>query len=797
VDGQQQPLSEMTRVHWDHDIKDVVRTKVLSTAPGVSEESNNLISPPSFYTLIKNLGESPFTNLLIQFPKYEDGTIEDAEEDPILTFTYEHSERGSDILYMAGIAKPQSTLFIVNATMNSSFPFAPEQLSNNEIVSPQIEELIEKYFSTNSTVEAGFRITQVDVTGFWQEFFVPLLPGQNKIVVMLQVDGVWNFARALINYNFYHLEFIQQGYSSVLKDPQVSFQTYLSDAPASEEVVFKGYQLGNVNASVDSVYHFYIQERDLLDQCSSSPKPNKRTFNYTYEEVTEDVTFFRIGRCNQFMCEITGRDIPTAPPMGVDRSMEILSVKLIGVADQDSSHGETEEIEIEMDVVSAGGRNIKGIAIPVRFFRVEPIGAVDMRKLDLDQSRMEVTYFIFRGEPIQEEPIEGRIEATLNILASFQDQDFRAGNIGGQSIFSLTEDTIESSSLMKLPEVVDIDLVLDSPGKADMSYVVQYRSTETGNVIGRKWIYGVAEICKYWARDIEIRYAWCSHFSILTRLLPAYRKFGLDVDFDALDEQYEERPGTCRRARCGDHEVSALGEGGPSFYPYDSCETPKYFITDVARWVFQDVPDTTGLDEKYRAPDKYTYRTLDHHVFGFLRPDCFMEFSLGTITSFGAYFNGWSRERGPITPFVRPELWYTYLLRGWKLPPLGNRGREAIRIYKTMHYQQYIFHCSNQLCGFCVRFGWLPAIPYASPSDFSVTSSPRTILDQTTNGYPKVRKHGQRRFIFVTLYNQLHKADLISLFSGLEQDFILTYVAESSCGLGRREKKIFKEGMLL
>jgi len=736
IDGRQQPLSEMTRVHWDIEADDAVTTKVISTAEGTVEESNDVTSPPSFYTLIPNLGTADLIPITIEFPPNEEDGYETDDEDQTKPkkFTYEHSEAFSDIIFLAGTAKPQSLIYTVNTTIHEGFPFEESGLENSAIMDPKVNELIKRFFTENKNF--GFRVNKVDNAGYWQEQFTTLLPGENKIVVCSKVDNQWIFARIIIDYKFYHMEFVQQGYKAFLVSPEISFIPAMASARAREDVRFKGYQMGPDRAEISSVYHFFNLEKDLIRICTT-PAPDQRTFNITYEEVTENVKFYKIGRCNRFVCEIIGRDIPTVAPMGMDRSLQISKVTFKVVTDRDSGHGGEEAQEIEMEIPEYG-RNIRGIAMPTRFFMVEPAGDVDIRNVDLDASEMEVQYFIFRAEPISEEPAEGRIEETIELLATFQDENFTVGNIGGLSIFNIHESE-PASNLMHSPEIDGDNIVAGKVSKYDMSYVVEYKS-ESGNVIGRKWIYGVVEMSKYWARDVEIRYSWCSEFTTITTLIPKYRKFGLDVNFGDLDELQSYEGGKCRRTQCGDHETSSLGEGGPTFYPYDACAEPLYTNRDVTRWLLQEVPDAEPIDEKYRAPDRYRYATLEHHVFGFLRPDCFIEWTLGTITSYGARFNGWSRERGPISPFVRPKLWFRYIARGWKFPYFGNRGREAFRIFKSMHFRQYSFSCRNPLCGICVRLAWLPAVPFAGSSDFMQTNSPRTILDQTTTGDTLERK---------------------------------------------------------
>ena len=742
VDGRQQPISEMTRVHWDVEAGDVVRTKVVSTAEGTLEESNDQASPPSFYTLIYNLGTADLVPITIEFPpNEEDGySSEDDEQKQPKRFTYEHSEAFSDIIFLAGTAKQQTVLYIVNTTIHEGFPFDEAGLENNEIIEPKIKELVERFFTENKNF--GFRVVKVDNSGYWQDPFTTIIPGENNIVVCSKLDGEWIYARMIVDYKFYHMEFIQQGYKAYLVSPEISFIPAMATARGREDVVFKGYQMGPDVAEISSVYHFYNFEKELTRICTDDAK-DQRTFNITYEEVTENVKFYKIGRCNRYVCEIIGRDIPTVAPMGMDRSLQISKITFKVVADSDSGHGGEETQEVEMEIPEYG-RNFGGIAMPVRFFMVEPKGDVDIRKADLDASEMEVQYFIFRAEPITEEPLEGRIEATADLLATFQDDGFTVGNIGGLSIFNIGESE-PNINLMHTPEIDGDNLNAYVPGKHDMSYVVEYKS-DSGNIIGRKWIYGVVEMSKYWARDIEIRYSWCSEFTTITTLIPKYRKFGLDVEFGDLEELQSYEGGKCRRTQCGDHETSSLGEGGPSFYPYDACAEPLYTNRDVTRWLLQEVPDAEPIDEKYRAPDRYSYATLEHHVFGFLRPDCFIEWTLGTITNFGARFNGWSRERGPISPFVRPKLWYRYIVRGWTFPHFGNRGREIFRIFKSMHFREYSFGCRNPLCGICVRLAWLPALPFAGSSDFMQTNSPRTILDQTTNGNTLERKKWEEVF---------------------------------------------------
>lgn len=745
IDGRQSQVSEMTRIRWDFDSDSAVKTKVFSNPPGISESTaDGTLSPPDFYSLIINLGLGVTPLVRITFPFREDNNKRPnddlKEQNEPVKFTYEHSEISSNIIYIAGESRPQSILYIINTTINKSFPFnGTGQLEDPKVLDPLIEDLVKKYFSREGLF--GFHIVKADNTGFWENFFVDLVVGTNNLVVVTKVDGQWGFSRAIINYKLYHMEFIQQGFKASLPDPTIGFINYIANSRPQDPITFQGFQMGKDRARIDSIYHFYVQERDLFRICNED-NPNKRTFNITFEEVEEEeVKFKRLGRCNEFMCEIVGRNIPTISPLGMDRSLEIDKIKFVAFIARNSGHTRfLEEVEVDMEVVPDKGRNLRGIGLPVRFFKVRPIGDVDLRKVDEDTSRMLVTYRIFRAESIAEGALEGRQEDTKNLLETFGDSSFSEGNVGGVSIFNLLDESTEpDSSIMITPTVIGDLINVGQPNKQDLSFVVQYTS-ETGNIIGRKWIYGVVELSRFWARDIEIRYSWCSDYSTITTLLPRYRKFGLDTPFGQLNDRHETIEGRCRRTNCGDHETSNLGEGGPSFFPYDSCAQPLYTNRDVARWLFQPVPDAQPVDEKYRAPDRYDYRTLEHHVFGFIRPDCFFEWTLGTIQNYGSNFNGWSRERGPISPFIRPSLWFRYIILGWNLPPLGNRGREAIRVYKSMHYRQYIYKCGNTNCGFCVRLGWLPALPYASPPDFMITNSPRTILDQTTNGGSFERK---------------------------------------------------------
>lgn len=174
-----------------------------------------------------------------------------------------------------------------------------------------------------------------------------------------------------------------------------------------------------------------------------------------------------------------------------------------------------------------------------------------------------------------------------------------------------------------------------------------------------------------------------------------------------------------------------LKKSGPMWYPYTSCERPRYNFrtngplhTDSTELINQELKPaglSTGANvlednqvraasgvfgglmrqdmEAYQGPNRVVPKILDIHPS--LRA-CSQAYTNGNqvLTGRTASFSGYARKRGEVDLF-----WYTGL--GWQTPPFGNFGRNRLLVEVSSKRGDFVGGANGKTVG----FRWMPMYP--------------------------------------------------------------------------------------
>lgn len=757
------PYTILTRVYWEVKGMAVKLDKYPSNPESTEITKDSGTHPPNFPTFVSNLGVSNHPVLEITYPRVvavaSDYPTQPTQDKPFIKVGFEIN---SNLTYLAGFGPPVSNIFCINTTILTDFPslIEDEQVTattttSDEEISKKIKEYLSKYATFGKF--SGFSFTTADETRFWEfpeGILLTVNNGEkflNKLIVLTQVKGKWYYEVIYIKYKFYHADILQEGSEIYLQQPSTSL--VLPNRLANFNTDQLQFTLQPICGDVEiyDVYQWTVLDRSLTRFVRDSELPkNQRTwkviknvYSITGSKVSGNLRWYKLDRCNRYVVTILDPVLSYAIPAGLDRSWEpkniIFSIKL------QSEASEQEQVVVNMKVVANPevGRSLDGIFLPINTIIIEPEQDDQALRTPTENSLISMDIEEFLAVSIE---TEGE-DALVELLDDYSDNNTYLA--AGIPITPPAED----DDLVKSSEITweSDTITVETPQKYELSYFIELRAKDLDIVIGRKWFYGVAEKTDTWVRDVSIRYRWFAG-QIFKKLLPDYRKsiscfpsFN-PINSDQFGDTFTpaEKSSTVFHPKCGDHNMM-FGRPGPMFTPYEACDRPK-IETDYLGLIINKTIVTTfnygdvmEIDEKYRKPDASVATIYKHNVLGTIFPNCFFEYSMGTLfrvggisfSAGGLHDQGWygvGKLRGPIgynANSVKALLFDTY---GWRKPPLGNAGREHLRVFKSLHYREFIYFAGGNLQ---VGIGWLPAFPFLSNYSLFNKTLPRNYLEQT------------------------------------------------------------------
>jgi hypothetical protein len=747
-------ISNLVQVKWKTASEDVELTVYPSTPgdPNAEEEDTPMenvdgtVTPPKYYTLVQNLTNNRRPPLEISFPPpvSRDGLL--SEEG----FKFDSMTSFNNRMYIAGTTYSFLNVYIINTSIITGFPLRPGQDPSDEEISDAMDIVFDEVGAFGDV--SGFKTVYSDASRFWElQDGIELIPNQtNSIAVLVRVNNEWNYTFFDIHYGFHYMELYQDGFKGLLTTPQTqSLSTSWANMNNTEPVEFKGITVGGT-PTISNVYHYYVFDRSLRRLISTRPEnfPDRRYWKVTKRTETlegtgettgyGDLRWSKFDNCNTFLIEITGTKVPAAKPAGLDRGWEPRNITLKAQPERASGHGERQEVDVEMEVLEGSdevGRSIDGSLFPSRFLIVRPVNGHSISTPSKD-SVMEVELDIFEAMDIDDEGTDIFEELYEEFPETI------SGTAGGIQFYGIGEQVVLADQSVHTVSTTESNVSI-SANKYDMSYMVEFAGPD-GDVLGRKWIYGVGEVCSTWVRDVDIRYAWSSIESSQV-LTPDYARATAQLNkpskvFDPGDPRSTAGQLTTFVPQCGDHEGHWL------FSPYSQCTSSRIEVNDGGILISQDIETDLVQDERYRGPERQLPFSEGHNPAGVLTP-CVFEWTFGTKTRVEPTWAGLARLRGPITEFMDPFLYSKYVLEQWAFPQFGNKGREHIRIFRSMHFREYIYNSSS---GPKVSAGWMPVVPFIGSTGIFDETKPRTIFDyavesSTLSGIDYNSQDGQRQ----------------------------------------------------
>ncbi|RKZ78333.1 MAG: hypothetical protein DRQ35_06160, partial [Gammaproteobacteria bacterium] len=391
-----------------------------------------------------------------------------------------------------------------------------------------------------------------------------------------------------------------------------------------------------------------------------------------------------------------------------------------------------------------------GSLFPARFLIVRAVGDQSFGTPSKTSTvTMELDIFL-ASDVLGSSGEEGEVDALDELRQEFPEDI--SSTAGGVRITGLG-DQVELASEPAHSVNVGVNSISVDASKHDISYMVEIAGPG-GEVLGRKWVYGVAEMCSTWARDVDIKYSWSS-ISSSQVLTPNYARATSQINkpektFETGSASSSEVGLATYLPRCGDHEGRWL------FSPYETCEQSKFYINDGGIILTGSVPTGEVWDERYRGPMQQRPFSKKHNPAGVFSK-CVFEWTFGTTTQLDPSWAGLARLRGPITELINTFQYSQYLVKGWVFPQFGNKGRDHIRTYRTMHYREYLYN--GGASGPKVGAGWMPAIPFVGSTGVFDDSKPRTLFDYAaeSSSLPAINYHsyeGQQEAILAAVEGQ-------------------------------------------
>lgn len=728
------PVTTLVRVKWLTAEEDVELSNFPSTPGDPNEEGEeteeDVNTPPKYFTIIGNIAGSSRPPLKMTFPPeyssqgslYENG------------FIYDTMNNKGHTMYLAGVTLPLKNVYIVNTSNVTGFPTMNEtNIPSDEEITTAILDLVDSLGTQG--VRTGFRVSTTGPDRFWHvPEGIDLVPNQvNKIIVLVRSADKWNPIFFDVHYRFHQLDMVQTEVNSIIPVPQTqTLVTSLANLTTDGPMRFRGVTAGG-SPTIANAYHYFVYDRSITRLVfPNSNRPDRRYWKVTRETHTAEgngkpeqggsLRWSLLDNCNTMLIEIISPKVSAAKPAGLDRAWEPRSIKLVGQPEQASGHGEAQTVDIELEIIDEVGeigRSFDGSLLPARFLIVRPKGDGSSVGKSIGQPSKDSIVTV-ELETFTASQVGGEAEDNFEELyEEFPEQV--QGTAGGVNITGIGEDVVLASEPAHTISYSDTTLSV-SASKYDVSYMVEIAGP-LGEVLGRKWVYGVGELCSTWVRDVDIKYAWTS-LEANQILTPDFSR--ATAQLNKPEKVFETGSGETTQGglvtnvpRCGDHEGNWL------FTPYATCEAARILINDGGI-ILSQILDTPVLwDERYRGPMQQRPFSLRHNPTGVLTK-CVFEWTFGTRTRTEASYSGLARNRGPITEFINPFLYSQYRVNGWAFPAFGNKGREHVRVFRTMHFREYIYAGTT---GPKVAAGWMPVVPFVGSTGVFDDSKPRTIFD--------------------------------------------------------------------
>jgi hypothetical protein len=716
VSGQ---IMSLVKIFWDPLTKEASLSKVPSEPVSTVQGSTSNLTPPDFPTLVPNLGEAIDPYLKITYPpsKYSSSS----SKGPKQPFIYKSFYNVKQKTYLSGISLSNTTVYAINKTIVTGFVDIFNSNTKDKDITIAVEDLLKKQYGYNSTKGFAYTITGED--RFWDlRSGLDLVQGLNNIIILTQSNGVWGKLQLNINYNFYHIDIFQNGFEADLTAPQTStLITSLSNLQTANELTFSMIPLVGDKMTISNMYHVYTLDRSFSRLVSGDDfgEPKDQRFWGVFQTKSVltgsaesgNVVWSKFDNCNRYLLEIKN-GAPAIPPAGLKYGWSIKDIFF------NVSQGQNIEMEIDSTENSIV-RSEKGELIAHNFIIIKPKNDINF-KTPKAQSKITLNYYEFSAKSnIEKDDLTEILEIHGNEIL---DDSYLIKGYGAEAQLGLSTE----SELQPAAHVYSVDedqIIFTEYAKYDLSYTVEVSipGFNNGKPVGRKWFVGVAEKNTSWLRDVEVRYAWSADYD-QRPFEPFYYKGG-PAELPAAPAEYYTKGLTTYYPMCGDHEINPVGFGS-LWFPYDACEQPRVVINDQAIQVDYLIPGVSSIDEKYRGPDFKAPLVLKFNALGFFNP-CVWEYSLGTRYHSQAFFIGYSRLRGPISPTFDPVLYGRYIAEDWTFPQMGNRGRDAARVFRTMHFREYLFITP---AGPRVGLGWLPVSPHESSASL-FEDRPRTIFE--------------------------------------------------------------------
>lgn len=727
---QTDPIMFLVKIFWDPLEKEATLSTVPSEPSATKNQDLKQITPPNFPTLIGNLGESLEPYLKITYPPTRFSSIDGTAKE----FIYKSFHNFKHKMYLAGVSLSGTTVIVINKSIITNLPDFLN--SEDDEISIAVGALMFKSLSSSSFL--GITSTSTNANRFWEiPEGIDLKPNSlNELVVLVQAQGQWSIRVLKVRYSFYHIDILQDGFDGDMVNPSSSnLIVSLANMINTANLRFFIVNLSN-SVEISNTYNVYTLDRSLsrLVRLSEGNNPPDKRFWGIFQKKTQldgntiqgDIRWSRFDNCQRYLIEFTN-GVSAAPIAGLKYAWTVKNIAFL-IGDEE---GNLTSVEMEIDESVTFPRSPKGEYMAHNYIVVKPSNITRLR-VPPESSVIKLDFFEFTADSTAAE------DDFLQILeehgTDILDAEYLKRGYGGESFLTLHEEMELEASPHELT-LTDSTITFKSYTKYDLSYMLEVFVPGFNNnkPIGRKWFVGVGELNTSWVTEVEVRYAWSSN-QYNRPFTPFLYKGGPLSDPGAPSNLYTNGEVT-NYPNCGDHEINPVGFGS-LWFPYDACSQPTFRLNDEVLQVDLEIPDTSPVDEKYRGPDaKYPY-TISYNPTGFLNP-CVWQYSIGTRYRSLAKYVGYARLRGPISKEFDPILYAQYVNFGWSFPQLGNRGRNAVRVFRSMHFREYLYITP---AGPKVGLGWLPVYVHTSSTSL-FEDKPRTLFE-----------------------NQVQKKDLVSEF---------------------------------
>lgn len=729
----------LNKIYWDVENEKVKLTKQPSAPHGTNIDNGGGLDAPTFPTFVDNLVEASPPDVTIEFPYLKESVD--------YSFIYENMDRYGNKIYMAGMSYPVTNVYIVNKNLISNFPDLINGNLNNEEVSNVIFKLLVEYRTKGDV--GGFKAVSSGQDRFWQLVGgIDLVQNEiNLIYSLVQVDNKWSFDYVRVNYIFHQVEVIQREYNSILGAPQTStLQTKFSRLNTTDSVSFDILNIAG-EVDIDDVYHYFTFDRSNARFLSEGAGPENERFWKVINgscsqgkgggssqcivegsQIGDELNWRKLNNCTRYVVAIDDQKygISQVIPAGLDRSWD--PDEIVFIIKQEGGSDERIKMKVIDNTPSDFGRSYDGSVAPVNYIFIEPEDDQQVphpRKTD----KIQVKFRTFIAKSTEGNNSD---DILSDLLDDFKDSVDKTAGGESQTLPSEGDNLKESHTL----DYSNSTLTVTNMSHYDMSYMIEFKSSITQKPVGRKWVYGVAELADTWVKDVDIFYRWRASQSF-EKLLPDYNKAIIDIFSryeyninhfgDRFSLDLESRDTAVHNAWCGDHDQT-FGHSGPMFHPYDACDQPYSYKEDGGLMWNNRISYVEKVDEKYRGPDFQEATIYKHNSLGSLFSECWFEYSIGTFTRGSSIWEGYARVRGPISNYANPIRNSKYDTFGWEKPKFGNKGRDHIRVYRTMHFREYVYLSGGKPK---VGHGWMPVYPYVGSDSLFSVNSPRTVFEQS------------------------------------------------------------------